>query len=143
MYVRMARVMMFRAYFVSVYCNSLLATLNVRDSIRERGHASLGISLNPIDMSNSSSAANRKVVWSMCPLFSTVAHSIFGSGNRHQGLDRRCRSRSPRICQIPRWEWSLAIRSLHDSHRHLSGGLDRVRARIRTGVVLNASPGAY
>jgi len=57
-----------RAYFLLVYCNSLLTALNIRDTIRERGHATLGISLSPIGESNSLSAANREVVWSVCLL---------------------------------------------------------------------------
>ena len=53
-------------YLISVYCNSLLATLNVRNAIRGRGHDDLGISLRPIDVSdsNTSTVDNHKVVGS-------------------------------------------------------------------------------
>ena len=62
-----------RPYVISVYCNSLLATLNVRKAIRGRGHGDLGISLRPIEDSNSSTAENRKVVGLVCLSFFTVA----------------------------------------------------------------------
>ncbi|KAF9647046.1 hypothetical protein BDM02DRAFT_2821025 [Thelephora ganbajun] len=45
-----------------LYCNSLLATLNVRKAIRGRGHVDLGISLRPIEDSNSSTVDNHKVI---------------------------------------------------------------------------------
>jgi len=45
-----------------LYCNSLLATLNVRDAIRERGNNNTSISLRPFDGSNSSSTANRREI---------------------------------------------------------------------------------
>jgi len=45
-----------------LYCNSLLATLNVRKAIRGRGHDNLGISLGPIEGSNPSISDNHKVV---------------------------------------------------------------------------------
>lgn len=48
-------------FFSSVYCNSLLATLNVRNSIREKGHNDLGISLRGISDSNASTVDNHQV----------------------------------------------------------------------------------
>ena len=51
------------AYFAPVYCNSLLATLNVRQAIRERAHYDLGISLRPIGDTTIGSKNNRRV----CP----------------------------------------------------------------------------
>ncbi|KAF9782614.1 hypothetical protein BJ322DRAFT_1110494 [Thelephora terrestris] len=47
-----------------LYCNSLLATLNVRNAIRGRGHDDLGISLRPIDVSdsNTSTVDNHKEI---------------------------------------------------------------------------------
>ena len=47
--------------FFSVYCNSLLATLNVRKAIRGRGHCDLGISLNIFGNLDLSTANNHKV----------------------------------------------------------------------------------
>jgi hypothetical protein len=44
-----------------VYCNSLLATLNVRNMIREKGHGDLGISLRQLSDSNGSTVDNHKV----------------------------------------------------------------------------------
>ena len=49
------------AYFVPVYCNSLLGTLNVRQAIRGRAHNDLGISLRVIGESGDSSKNNRGV----------------------------------------------------------------------------------
>lgn len=48
MCVRLGHVMIEFCLFFPVYCNSLLATLNVRRAIRGRGHNDLGISLRPI-----------------------------------------------------------------------------------------------
>lgn len=65
-----------RAYFVSVYYNSLLATLNVRKKIGGKGHGDLGISLRPFDNSNSSAANNHKVDGLVClvlPLIQLLA----------------------------------------------------------------------
>ena len=49
------------AYFILVYCNSLLATLNVRRAIRGRAHNDLGISLRPIGDTTIGSKDNRGV----------------------------------------------------------------------------------
>jgi len=45
-----------------LYCNSLLATLNVRRSIRERAHDSRGMALHPMGSSSASSSGNRKEI---------------------------------------------------------------------------------
>jgi len=47
--------------FVPVYCNSLLATLNVRKAIRERAHDGHTMSMRAIGGSSGSSADTRKV----------------------------------------------------------------------------------
>ena len=69
-----------RPYLISVYCNSLLATLNVRKAIRGRGHGDLGISLRPIEDSNSSTVENHKVVGLVCLSFFTVADQSLVQG---------------------------------------------------------------
>ena len=46
---------------VSVHCNSLLATLNVRDAIRSKAHGSAGISLSGIGDLSPSASDNHKV----------------------------------------------------------------------------------
>ena len=61
-------------YWLSVYCNSLLATLNVRKAIRGKGHNDLGISLRPIGDSGTSSADQPKVVGLVSHLYPIVAH---------------------------------------------------------------------
>jgi hypothetical protein len=64
-----------RLFFVSVYCNSLLATLNVRNAIRGKGRDDLGISLRPISDSNTSTVDdNRKVDGSVVPAVPPVFH---------------------------------------------------------------------
>ena len=55
-------------FFLPVYCNSLLATLNVRNAIRGRGHGDLGISLGPISDSHTSTTSNSKVIGLVVPL---------------------------------------------------------------------------
>jgi len=45
-----------------LYCNSLLATLNVRGTIRERAHDSRGMSLHPMGSSSASSSGNRREI---------------------------------------------------------------------------------
>lgn len=45
-----------------LYCNSLLATLNVRNAIRGRGHGDLGISLREISDSGTSTVDNQKEI---------------------------------------------------------------------------------
>ena len=74
--------------FDSVYCNSLLATLNVRNAIRGKGHGSLGISLYPVNDSNSSTTGNHKVDGLVCLLFCVVAHPTIGIGNQRQSRNR-------------------------------------------------------
>ena len=76
------------AYLVSVYCNSLLATLNVRKVIRGKGHSDNGISLYPVDGSNGSASGNRQVDEFASHSYYTVSHPISNLGNRHQ--DRNC-----------------------------------------------------
>ena len=61
MYVRTNRLGGVRLIYVAVYCNSLLATLNVRNLIREKGHNDLGISLRQISDSNASTVDGHKV----------------------------------------------------------------------------------
>ena len=57
------------AYFIPVYCNSLLATLNVRSAISGRAHNDLGISLRPIGETTIGSKDNRGVCpCAICPL---------------------------------------------------------------------------
>ena len=57
-----------------VYCNSLLATLNVRKAIRGRGHDDLGISLRPIEDSKGSTADNHQVDGFVSHLHYAVSH---------------------------------------------------------------------
>ena len=52
-----------------MYCNSLLATLNVRKGILERGQDDLGISLSPMDDSIPSTVDSSKVDGLVCLLF--------------------------------------------------------------------------
>ena len=48
-------------HFLPVYVNSLLATLNVRQTIRDKGQSDLGISLPYIADTGASSKDNRRV----------------------------------------------------------------------------------
>ena len=52
---------MSHSHLVSVHCNSLLATLNVRDAIRSKAHGSTGISLSGIGDLSPSGSDNHKV----------------------------------------------------------------------------------
>ena len=70
--------------------------LNARDAIRERGHGSLGISLQFTDNPGSSVVGKREVDQPVPHLSSPVAYQIIGLGNRYQGLGF---CRNPRICR--------------------------------------------
>jgi len=74
-----------RAYFVPVYCNSLLATLNVRKAIRGRAQGDLGISLPRIGDSSVSTMDNRKVCGLLCH---SDPHPTLGLGGSYNGRER-------------------------------------------------------
>ena len=71
------------AYLVSVYCNSLLASLNVRKAIRERGQENLPITMHFIEDLNGSTMGNRQVDGFVSQLCYTVSHPTPRLGNRH------------------------------------------------------------
>ena len=77
-----------RSNSVSVYCNSLLATLNVRDAILRKGNDNAGISLPTIGGSSLSTADIYKVDGLVCLPPSTIINPPACSGNH---LYVRCR----------------------------------------------------
>ena len=79
----------FRFIFFPVYCNSLLATLNVRNKIRERGHNDLGISLPQLSDSGASTVDNHKVAG----LVRGVAPPVYRCCSRVPS----CRNSKPRL----------------------------------------------
>lgn len=107
-----------------VYCNSLLATLNVRNAIRERGHNDLGISLRQLSDSNNSTVDNHKVAGSVLPVIALASSCcslmdlIIGSQGRGCGvyLGRR-NGRIPAGCQCPRSKSISVTRSVSLSRR--------------------------
>lgn len=68
-----------------LYCNSLLATLNVRNAIRGKGHGDLGISLREISESNTSTVDNHKVDE---PGNSTQRPRLWGMGGNPKDTSR-------------------------------------------------------
>ena len=85
-----------------VYCNSLLATLNVRKVIRERAHNDLGISLRPVTTIGSKD--NRKVCIYIIRTLLTLIQSL-AVGDSHK--DRDCGIRHGR--QVPRFRCRFDI----------------------------------
>ena len=108
-YVRMDHVMgsfLFLFLFFSVYCNSLLGTLNVREAIRQRGHNDLAISLRPIDYSNPSTSDNHKVDGSVCLLVlyrrsSDCSLRKLTSGSRSKPTDLSQDSKPVAVMTVP------------------------------------------
>jgi hypothetical protein len=132
-------------HFTPVYCNSLLAMLNARDAIREKGNGgSHGISLSTI---GGSGTDNRKVSWSVLLVFyrHSPNHCVRKLTSRPRSLvpeptDHIARESNPMMVMVAHHSFSPSLTpttlrrlrtSIRDEHRpgRLSGhALDLHRA---------------